>query len=201
VRYAFPDVLWTLQISPKAAQKSSKSPPWITQKLSTIAQSLSKKMLQDTAGLLFRINAEQTISAKELTEDNAEAWSRDLVCLLEDMNYIVREKGMLKLNCPVFTDDDKKIVEQIADVALPLVTKTTRQNYSILKTALKNTTPLKNKIALNEVLNEAWHWIFAHTNKILAEKGFLYDPPIKRVTEARYIAWTAEFSASEFSFP
>jgi hypothetical protein len=201
VRYAFPDALWTLQTYPKTAQKSSELPAWMTQKLSTITQSCSKKMLQDTAGLLFRINAEQTVSVEEFTENNAEAWLRDLVRLLEDMNYITREKSRLRPNYPVFTHDDKKIVEQIADIILPLITQTTRQDYPMLETALKNTTPLKNKIALNEVLNEAWHWTFAQTNKILAEKGLLYDPPKKRAGEARYIAWIAEFSASEFSFP
>lgn len=194
MRYAFPDVLWTLQASPKAVQTFFKSPSWMTEKLSTITQLCSKKMLRDTAFFLFRLNAEGAISAKELTKNNVEAWLRNLIHLLEDMNYIVREKGRLKLNYPIFADDDKKIVEQIGDTILPLVTQTIRQNYSVLERALSSTTPVRNKVALNEVLNEAWHWIFAQTNKILAEKGFLYDPPKKRAEEARYIAWVAKFS-------
>jgi hypothetical protein len=48
-------------------------------------------------------------------------------------------------------------------------------------------------VPLEEVLNEAWHWIFAQTNRILAEKGFLYDPPRRRTGEARCIAWISEF--------
>ncbi len=194
IRYAFPDVLWTLQASHKAAQSFFKSPSWMIEKISTITQLCSKKMLRDTAFLLFRLNAEETISIKELTENSVEIWMRNLVRLLEDMNYIVCEKGQLKLNYPIFADDDKKIVEQIADIILPLVTQTMRQNYSTLERALSNTTPVRNKIAFNEVLNEAWHWIFAQTNKILAEKGFLYTPPKKRAEEARYIAWVAKFS-------
>jgi hypothetical protein len=194
MRYAFPDVLWTLQASPKAIQSFFKSPSWIIEKLSTITQFCSKKMLRDVAFLLFRLNAEGTISAKEIAENNVDIWMRNLVRLLKDMNYIVREKGRLKLNYPIFADDDKKIVEQIADIILPLATQTIRQNYSILERTLSNTTPARNKVALNEVLNEAWHWIFAQTNKILAEKGFLYDPPKKRAEEARYIAWVAKFS-------
>jgi hypothetical protein len=153
-------------------------------------------MLRDTAFLLFRLNVEETISAKELAENNVEVWIQNLVRLREDMNYIVREKGRLRLNYPIFADDDKKIVEQIADIIFPLVTQTIRQNYSILERALSNMTPARNKVALNEVLNEAWHWIFAKTNKILAEKGFLYDPPKKRAEEARYIAWVAKFQFS-----
>jgi len=194
MRYAFPDVLWTLQASQKAVQTFFKSPPWMTEKISTITQLCSKKMLRDTAFFLFRLNTERGIFTKDLTENNVELWLRNLVHLLEDMKYIAREKGKLKLNYPIFADPDKKIVEQMADIILPLVTQTMRQNYSVLERALNSTTPVKNKVALSEVLNEAWHWIFAQTNKILAEKKFLYDPPKKRTEEARYIAWVAKFS-------
>jgi len=193
IRYAFPDVLWTLQASSKAVQRFFKPPSWIIEKLSMITQSCSKKILQDAAFLLSRLN-DETIPAEELIEKNVEAWTRNLIHLLEDMDYIVCEKGRFKLNCPVFAEDDKKIVEQIADIVLPLVTQTIRQNYPTLERALSNTTPVRNKVAFNETLNEAWHWIFAQTDKILAEKGCLYDPPKKRAEEARYIAWVAKFS-------
>lgn len=189
VRYVFPDILWALQASPKAVQSLFKSPSWIIEKLSTITQLCSNKMLRDTALFLFRVNAEETPA-----ENNIDMWTQNLAHLLEDMNYIVHEKGRLKLNYPVFTESDKEIVEQIANIILPLVTQTTRQNYSLLERALSKATPVRNKVALNEVLNEAWHWIFAKTNKILAEKGFLYDPPKRKAEEARYIAWVAKFS-------
>ena len=193
-RYAFPDVLWPLQVASRAVQTLLQSPLWMTEKLSMITQLCAKKMLRDVAFCLFRLDAEGMISAKELTENNDEAWLQSLVDLLEDMNYLVREKGRLKLDYPIFAADDKKIVEQIGDIILPSVTQTIRQNRSVLERALSNTTPVRNKVAVTEVLNEAWHWIFAQTNKILAEKGFLYAPPKKRAEEARYIAWVAQFS-------
>jgi hypothetical protein len=69
------------------------------------------------------------------------------------------------------------------------VTETIHRNHAKLQKALKNTSPIRNRVPLAEVLNEAWHWIFAQTDRILAEKGFLYDPPRRRTGEARYIAW------------
>lgn len=193
IRYAFPDILWTLQASPKTVQKFFKSPLWVTEKLSVITQLCSKKMLKDTACLLFRFNGEEEFSVKEFAENDA-LWTQNLIHLLEDMGYVTLEKSRIKLNYPVFTDGDKEIVEQIASIISPLIVQTIRQNYSAIERMLCKTTPVRNKVALNEVMNEAWHWIFAKTNKILAEKGFLYDPPKKRAEEARYIAWIAKFS-------
>jgi hypothetical protein len=71
-RYAFPDVLWALQASPKAVQSLFKSPSWIIEKLSTITKLCSSKMLRDTALLLFRINAEETISVKKPAKNNVD---------------------------------------------------------------------------------------------------------------------------------
>jgi hypothetical protein len=193
VRYALPDILWTFQASPKMVQTLFKSPSWITEKLSINAQLFAKKLLQDAAFLLFKLNTHVSISAKELIENNDE-WLLGLVCLLEDMGYIVSKKERLSLNYPVFVAEDKKIIEQIGDIIIPSVTQTIRRNYLSLKKALKNTVPMKNKIALNEVLTEVWHWIFAQTNKTLADKGFFYNPPKRRAKEAQYIAWVAEFN-------
>jgi hypothetical protein len=68
-----------------------------------------------------------------------------------------------------------------------------RRNRVQLERALGGTNPARNNIEFTEVLTEAWHWIFAQTNKILSEKGLLYDPPKRRRGEARYMAWISQF--------
>lgn len=193
-RYAFPDILWNLNASSKAFQETFGPPLWFTEKLSKIISLFRKNLLSDVIRVLFRINAEGPIREKEFSGNNDEAGLQSLLHLLEDMNYIVCEKGMLTLYYPVFVAEDEKIMEQLGDLIIPLATRIIRQNYIYLKQALGDTSPMKNKISFGEVLNEAWHWIFAQTNKTLAEKGFLYNPPKKRAREARYMAWISEFS-------
>jgi hypothetical protein len=114
------------------------------------------------------------------------------------MNYITKENRMLKLNYPVFAARDKSVMERLGHLVSPLVVKAVRRNRARLQRALRNTGPIRNRIEFGEVLNEAWHWVFAQSNKILAEKGFMYDPPAGRPGEARYIAWLSQF---RFYFP
>lgn len=196
IRYAFPDIMWTLRASPKIAQKlheMPRAPPWMSGKMSNLTDLISRKLLKEVGHVLFRLNAAGPVSVRDPQKNSEMVETLDVLHLLEDMNYIIYEKGLFKLNYPVFVARDRKVIEQMEHLVFPLVTKAIHQNRAKLQKALGNTNPIRNKIEFNEVLNEAWHWIFAQTNKILAEKGLLYDPPKRRIGEARYIAWVSEF--------
>jgi len=193
VRYAFPDVVWSLGALSKIDQKSNKTPSWMSEKMSNIFSLTSKRLLKDVGLMLSRLNSDGLVS-RATPEKNSQATDTlDVARLLEDMNYISREKGVFKLNYPVFTAEDSKVIEQLGNLVSPFITKTFHHHCSKLQESLRNTSPIRNKVEFTEVLNDAWHWIFAQTNRILAEKGFLYDPPKKRAGEARYIAWMSEF--------
>lgn len=194
IRYAFPDIVWTLKASPKIAQKLHEMPLWIGEKISTLTESLKKKLLKDVGLLLFRLNNEKSILAVDLEQEDNKRGMLDLAYLLEDMNYIACENGIFRLNYPVFAAKDKKVIEQLGNIVFPLVTKIIKRNEAKLRRVLRNTSPFKNKVAFEEILNEAWHWIFAGTNRILADKGFLYNPPRKKREEGRYMAWVSRFN-------
>lgn len=197
-RYAFPDVVWNLQASTRTAETLFKSVPWMTEKIITITQMSQEKLLRDAASLLFRIDAKGPIQEKEMNMTRNK-WQSNLICLLEDMNYIIREKETIKLNYPVFVADDKKIIDEIVDILIPSVLQVIHQNYLNIKKELGSISPLKNNIPLNEVFTEVWHWIFAQTNKILAERGIFHDPPKKRKGESRSIAWISKFKLPLFN--
>jgi hypothetical protein len=194
IRYAFPDIIWNLEASPKIAQKFHKMPMWLIEKISTLTESLSKRFLKDIGFLLFKMKNAGSISIEDLEPENEKRGMLDLADLLKDMNYVTCKKGMFKLNYPVFATEDKKVIEQLGNLIFPLITEIMKRNDAGLRRALRNTSPLKNKVAFEEVLNEAWHWTFAQTNRILADRGFFYNPPRKRREEGRYIAWVSEFS-------
>lgn len=198
-RYAFPDILWSLMGSVKALQMHFDYPQWAAEKVSAVIKLLKEKLLGDAASLLFKLNIEGPTLVEELAEGYDGRWLQNMIQLLVDMGYVAREDGRLKLHSPVFVVGDKEIIEGIGDAIIPLVTQTIRRNRLYLEKALGDTAPTRNKVAFNEILNEAWHWIFAQTNKILAEKGLLHDPPKRRADEARYIAWISEFSFPQTS--
>ena len=188
LRYAFPDIVWTLRTTPR-----NEMPRWMSQKLSRLTELIAGQWLKNAGHLLLRLNSQGPVSARDLERDSEATGILDVLHLLDDMNYITRNRGICKLDYPVFAARDKKVIEQLGHLVLPLVAEAIHRNYAKLEKALKNTSPIRNKVELDEVLNEAWHWIFGQTNRVLAEKGFLYDPPRRRIGEARYIAWISEF--------
>jgi len=66
------------------------------------------------------------------------------------------------------------------------------ESFDSLKTELASLTPIRKGIDPREIFTDVWHWIFGWTNRIIAERGFFYDPPREREGEARYIAWVEE---------
>jgi hypothetical protein len=199
IRYTFPDIMWTLRASSKlAAPTFHEMPSWMNEKMSSLIDLISRKLLQDVGYSLLRLNKEGPVSVRNLPKSIETAGTLDTFRLLEDMNYITKEKGTFKLNYPVFAARDRDVIEQLGHLVSPLVARALDRSHAKLQKALANTSPIRNRIEFSEVLNEVWHWIFAQTNKILAEKGFVYDPPMRRVGEARYIAWVSQF---RFNFP
>jgi hypothetical protein len=66
------------------------------------------------------------------------------------------------------------------------------ESFNSLKTELASLTPIRKGIDPREIFTDVWHWIFGWTNRIIAERGFFYDPPKEREGEGRYIAWIEE---------
>jgi len=170
----------------------------MSEKMSGLLDLILRKLMKDVQRSLVGLNETGPVSSTDLSKSSETAGTLDTYRLLEDMNYITREKGVFKLNYPVFAARDKNVIERMGQLVSPLVAEIIHQNYARLQKALANTSPVRNRIEFSEVMNEAWHWIFAQSNKILAETKFMYDPPIRKVGEARYIAWVSQF---RYNFP
>jgi hypothetical protein len=170
----------------------------MSEKMSNIVGLTLKRLMKGVGLMLSRLNSEGPVSKATLERNSGANETLDVTGLLEDMNYISHKKEMFKLNYPVFAAEDSKVIEQLGNLVSPFITKTFHRNRAKLQESLRNASPIRNKVEFTEVLNDAWHWIFAQTNRILAENGLLYDPPKRRAGEARYIAWMSEF---QFHFP
>ncbi len=61
-----------------------------------------------------------------------------------------------------------------------------------LEISLGGLSSLKNRVPVAEVINQVWHSLFGETNRLLAESGFMTDPPLRRPGLARYLALAGE---------
>lgn len=77
---------------------------------------------------------------------------------------------------------------------MPEVLSLVKNSYNELEPDLGDITPFRNNISMMEVFGEVWHWIFGQTNRLLVDRGIIYDPPIKCEGESRHISWVSEFN-------
>ncbi len=133
----------------------------------------------------------------ELSIDADDGFGGRLIEILVDMSYLKVEGEKLRLNYPLFLEEDGDLIESVVDTLKPAIRKTAIEGYRLMEKELADITPLKRGYSLKTIYNEVWHWIFGRANKILAKKGYLYYPPKKRPQEGRYMPWIQKFKGSD----
>ena len=78
-----------------------------------------------------------------------------------------------------------RIVSTVQECLLQVV----HRRYGYLRDRLHSITPLRHGVAFGECFNPIWHTLFGHTNRMLAEGGYLADPTPSHPGEGRYRWW------------
>jgi hypothetical protein len=189
-RYAFPDAIWVTryQIHKLGRFKSYK------QKLLELLNVVTRGLLKDVGELLFNVE-KQAVNLNGLSRGLGfrEGQTKLLVEILRDMKYLrLDENGLIRLNYPVFSKEDKALTDEVSEIVVKASIKILNKQYDKLKSSLRELTPIKNGVDFREVFNVIWHDIFGEVNKVLAESGFMYDPPPCVRGGSRCIAWVTK---------
>ena len=129
---------------------------------------------------------EKKCSKETLVETSTDSKILDL---LLDMSYLKEENTALFLNYPVILEEDNENIVASVDSVEPTVEEVAVESYQALERKLRDITPLKEGFSPKLIFTEMWHWIFGKANKILATKGYIYDPLKRKPSEGKYIAW------------
>jgi len=195
-RYAFPDVAWNISV---AALKSveRRLPDWYCDKVSKASDALLACGMVEVGNVLLALCEEGPMSVESLSESvrMEREQAETLVRLLTDMRYVKLDGDRVALNYPVFTAEDKEVVEGVWRMLSATVEEVACGYFESLRGELAEITPLRKGIDPREIYTDVWHWIFGWANRMLAESGFFYDPPREREGEARYIAWVEEVAS------
>lgn len=136
--------------------------------------------------LLIKVFKEKKCSKETLVETSTDSKILDL---LLDMSYLKEENTALFLNYPVILEEDNENIVASVDSVEPTVEEVAVESYQALERKLRDITPLKEGFSPKLIFTEVWHWIFGKANKILATKGYIYDPLKRKPSEGKYIAW------------
>jgi elongation factor P hydroxylase len=120
--------------------------------------------------------------------------------------YICGDAGPWDEFNPFSEEDIQLMAKKCNMFALELADRIMERSRSIEDAALKVSSSkqvdlrkilLMRNFDFRMIYVDVWHWIFGQSNRILADRGFIYDPPRRKGDEARYIAWVSEFSFPE----
>ena len=88
-----------------------------------------------------------------------------------------------------FQKEDGRAMGVIVDITKDSLRSVIEESYSSLERALADLGALRNGVAFGECFNAIWHTLSGHTNRVLAEQGFLADPEPCHPGEGRYHLW------------
>jgi predicted transcriptional regulator len=195
-RYAFPDAAWSISA---AALKSleRRLPDWYCDKVAEASRLLLELSMVEIGNALLTLCEEGPMSVESLGEraGMGKKQAEASVKLLADMKYVRLEGGRVALNYPVFTVEDREVIEEVWRMLSAIVEEAACGYFESLRSELAELTPIRRGFDPREIYTDIWHWVFGWANRIMAERGFFYDPPREREGEARYIAWVEEAGA------
>lgn len=192
--YAFPDFAGVL--SPLTSQREGNTdiPDWLRAKSSETLGIFQLNSIVDCGRLLLTLGKEGPMRLLQLSSKLAKERGQieGLPRFLKDAKYVSTDGEEIRLNYPVFTARDKRTSEAVCEVMSEVVQKEALDCFESLGTELGEITPMKRGIDPREVYTDIWHWIFGQANRIMTERGFMFEPTGGREREGRYIAWVEE---------
>ncbi|MGB9831640.1 MAG: hypothetical protein ACPLSP_06180 [Fervidicoccus fontis] len=193
-RYAFPDLVWNITTLISYQKEEGEHSNWFKTKIKEAFSILQINSVVELGRILLLLNNDGPIDVSQLSEklNKEKGQCEELLKFLADMKYVSLAEEKAKLSCPVFTVRDKASIEAIWKILSKPVEMVACTCFDSLRTKLVEITPIQRGIDPREIYTDVWHWIFGGANKIMAERGFLFDPPKEREGEGRYISWIEE---------
>jgi hypothetical protein len=193
-RYAFPEIARPFSVLTQQQTEKAGLPDWLTTKASEAIDSFQTNSIVDCGRLLLLLGKKGPMSASQLANEMSKGKEQveALLKLLADMKYVSFDSERAKLNYPVFTVRDKSTIDAVWGIVSSIVEEEACSYFGSIRTELAETTPVMKGIDPREVYTDVWHWVFGHANRIMAERGFFFDPPKEREGEGRYISWVEQ---------
>jgi hypothetical protein len=99
--------------------------------------------------------------------------------LLEAMvkiGWVRKEEGLYRAAIPVLTERDRAMVTGLLRIGRKALEEWFAANYSELKSALADISPVRNRVPFPMAFDQIWHYLFGIANQKLVEAGLFADP-------------------------
>jgi len=99
-----------------------------------------------------------------------------LLELLEVLQYIRKEKEYYETVIPVFSPDDREMVQDILKIGRKVIVDWFERNFERLRSCLSVLSAYHYGQSLELTFYKVWHEIFGAANRMLCERGMFIDP-------------------------
>ncbi len=191
-RRALPDVLWfddTANV-PKELRTLLDGLPEKSKK------DKEEKLYRTVAGIMFALR-EKSVPAEELARITSIPQSEigQWLGALSAMHYVSAQGGVWEATIPVFTRNDRSMLEKLRGIGREVMTEWLKANYAQLREHLSDLSTVKNDVPFEEGFTMIWHFIFGMTNQRLVEAGLFADPYAPTKSEKGFIPAVFDWNA------
>lgn len=186
----------------RVIDESESVPDGWREPLRSVGAAHLEKLMLDLARVL-EAAAARPASAVELAArlelDGAEL--DPLIALVTAAGALRAANSTLMPAIPVFLPDDEAAMQQAVSMVLDDTMPLVEAEYPALKERLMSLTAIRQGLPFGEVFSEVWHALFGAVNEILANGGFMMNPPRPQPDAARHIAWLTCFERESWGAP
>ncbi len=124
---------------------------------------------------------------EQICYNNLKEEEKDVAVFLKELGYFDFKDEYSEIKCvvPVFSLDDKMIIDEISDLITLNIYEIVKQAFETLGRTIPGLTSIKHGVEIRDIANELWHLMFGATNEYLVKAGFYAEPEYKK-GEGRY---------------
>ena len=134
-------------------------------------------VLDDIAEVMFSLRDRDLSGAELQTQTTIDEKTLETILdFLQVAGYVAQYGDSYGSVAVVLGPDDAEMVDAMIAIGRNIMSSWHEANYSDVKTALSDLTPVRNGVRFELVYTEIWHFIFAIANRTLVDEGFFADP-------------------------
>jgi hypothetical protein len=116
------------------------------------------------------------MSELELRKATGINQTRNLLAILENLDYIKQVSGLYEAVVPVFSLEDRLMIQDVIRTSRVLLSAWLQKNFDQLKGELKDLSAFKYGQPFEATFYKIWHELFGAANRILVEQGMFSNP-------------------------
>ena len=171
-RSGFPDLAWRMSRS----LEETDIPEEVKSDLVREGiRAINKSLLEQMGTIMLELK-ESSMSELELRKKTGINQTRNLLAILENLDYVKQVSGRYEAVVPVFSLEDGPMVQEVIQASREILTAWLKKKFDLLKRELKDLSAFKYGQPFEATFYKIWHELFGAANRVLVEKRMFCNP-------------------------